>query len=120
MPLLRIETNKKINQEKISALIRTLAKVVSDEIEGTPADFVMVIINQNANIFFRESNDPAAFCTLKVKGLKNWKKRIDVEQLDISISAHVKAVLDLPDNRIFIEVFDMDRKGVFSYFDGVY
>lgn len=120
MPLFKVETNKKIDQDEVNRLMDTFAELISDQIRATPKEFVMVIINQNVNFLFRGSTEPAAYCTLKVKGLNKWKKSVDLERLDITISAHVKVLLDLPDNRVFVEVFDMDRKGVFSYFDGLY
>jgi len=120
MPFLRIETNKKMTEEEVDHLMDTLADFIVDQFRALPKEFVFVTINQNSRMFFRNSTEPAAFCTFKVKNLKIYKKTVDLESLDITISAHVKVLLGLPDGRVFVEVIDMDRKGVSSYFDGLF
>jgi hypothetical protein len=120
MPFLRIETNKKMPEEVVDKLMDKLADFIVDQFPALPKDFVFVTINQNSIILFRNSNEPAAFCTFKVKNLKIYKKTVDLERLDLMIAAHVGVLLGIPDGRVFVEVIDMDRKGVYTYFDGLF
>lgn len=120
MPFLRIETNKKLTEEEVVQVADKLADLIVNQFRGLPKDFVFVTISHANHIFFRNSTAPAAFCTFKIKNLRSFKKENDLENLDLTISAHVSVLLDLPDGRVFVEVLDMDRKGVSSYFDGLF
>ena len=120
MPFLRIETNKKLTEEEVVYIMDKLADLIVNQFRGLPKDFVFVTISQNIHMLFRNSTEPAAFCTFKVKDLKIYKKTMDLQSLDITILAHVQVLLGLPDDRVFVEVLDMNRKGVFSYFGGLF
>ena len=120
MPFLKIETNKKLTEEEVVHVMDKLADLIVNQFRGLPKNFVFVTISHDSHMFFRNSTEPAAFCTFKVKNLKRFKKENDLENLDLTISAHVRVLLDLPDGRVFAEVLDMDRKGVSSYFDGLF
>ena len=102
MPLLKVQTNqevadkKKIMKEATDLLSRVLSK---------PSQYIMVIIEDNANMMFAASGKPLAYVELKSIGLpENQTSNISAE-----ICNFVEQKLNVPQNRIYIEFADAKR-----------
>lgn len=96
MPYLKMTTNQKIDNQQI--LCKQLSELAA-EILGKPESYVMVELNDQANLIFAGSDDPAAHLKLKSLGLPEDKT-----------AAYSRALCELlqnecaiPASRIYIE-----------------
>jgi phenylpyruvate tautomerase len=70
MPLLRLETNVGLAEEKRKALLASLSKVVADTI-GKPEQYVMVTAGQAAMLMSGKQGDAAFVDIRSIGGLSN-------------------------------------------------
>ncbi len=96
MSLMRIHTNIRINNKK--SLMDKSSKMFS-ELVSRPENFVMIIIEDEKDIYFNRSDEPAAFIEFKNSDLK------DTLKLSETISQFMESELDIPRDRIFIEFY---------------
>jgi len=102
MPVLQITTNVTIGDAD------TLAKQASSlvaEILGKPESYVMVNINDNADLIFAGTNEPCAHLMLKSLGLPESETKAYSEKL----CSFVEQQLGVSPSRTYIEFFNPER-----------
>ena len=67
MPFINIKTNKKVTAEQAHCIKSHLDLAIA-AIPGKTADWLMVEVEENCNLFFRNSNDPAAMVEVSLYG----------------------------------------------------
>ena len=102
MPVLQITTNVTIGDAD------TLAKQASSlvaEILGKPESYVMVNINDNADLIFAGTNEPCAHLMLKSLGLPESETKAYSEKL----CAFIEQQLGVSPSRTYIEFINPER-----------
>ena len=104
MPLLKIQTNKAIDDSTAETLTRDASATVA-ELLGKPERYVMVSLEHNPHMLFGGSNEPLAYLELKSIGLPESR----TADLSGSLTELLNKALDLPAGRIYIEFTDAPR-----------
>lgn len=104
MPLLKIQTNKAVDDSTAKALISDASAVVADLL-GKPERYVMVSFEHNPAMLFGGSNEPLAYLELKSIGLPE----LQTADLSRSLSDLLNKMLGLPADRIYIEFANAPR-----------
>ncbi len=104
MPLLKIQTNKAIDDSTAKTLISDASTAVASLL-GKPERYVMVSLEHNPAMLFGGSDDPLAYLELKSIGLPEPQ----TADLSSSLSELLNKTLDLPADRIYIEFADAPR-----------
>lgn len=105
MPVLNIETNQSIPQQRLPGLLAAASKIVAEQL-GKPEAYVMVRFNQNPTMLFAGSDDPLAFLQLKSIGLRDSA----TAELSAMLCGFIEDELAVPRSRIYIEFIDAPRK----------
>jgi phenylpyruvate tautomerase len=103
MPLLKLETNVAISDEKKKSLLPALSKIVAETL-GKPEDYVMVTINSSTILMAGKPGD-AAF--VDVRSIGNLSLAVN-KQLSKSICTLLKESLGLAPGCIFLNFSDID------------
>jgi len=103
MPLLKLETNVAISDEKKKSLLPALSKIVAETL-GKPEDYVIVTINSSTILMAGKPGD-AAF--VDVRSIGNLSLAVN-KQLSKSICTLLKESLGLAPGCIFLNFSDID------------
>ena len=103
MPLLKLETNVAVPDDKRNALLSALAKIVADTI-GKPQQYVMITLSPAAILMSAKPGD-AAFIDLRSIGALAGNVS---QQLSSKICALLQQSLDIPPDRIYLNFTDID------------
>lgn len=98
MPVLRVCTNAKIDDEQKQAFMVQASKSVSEAL-GKPEDYVMVVIKDSAPMIMGASGEKTAFCELKSIGLPDEKCPL----LSENICKILEERFSIPKSRTYIE-----------------
>ena len=112
MPVLQVTTNVSIDNAD------TLAKQASSlaaDILGKPESYVMVNINDNAELIFAGTNDPCAHLILKSLGLPESETKTYSEKL----CSFVEQQLGVSPSRTYIEFVNPERH-MFGWNNGTF
>lgn len=104
MPLLKIQTNRKIEADVIQTAIKTASELVASEI-GKPERYVMVAFEPTQPMVFAGSDSPCAYLELKSIGLTEDKAK----SLSVVLCEFVDSHLEIPADRVYIEFADAPR-----------
>ncbi|MGD2073556.1 MAG: phenylpyruvate tautomerase MIF-related protein [Gammaproteobacteria bacterium] len=104
MPLLKIETNQSVAAEDRSQLIAKASQQVASML-GKPERYVMVSLQVNPAMLFGGSDAPLAYLELKSIGLPEAR----TAELSQGLAELMKAELDLPADRVYVEFADAPR-----------
>lgn len=104
MPMLKIQTNATLGDDKRKALAADASRAVADMLDK-PERYVMVSIEENPVMLFGGSDDPLAYLELKSIGLPQAR----TADLSAALSALLAGKLGLPPDRIYIEFADAAR-----------
>ena len=102
MPVLQITTNASIDE--VDALAKQASKLTA-EILGKPESYVMVSINDNADLIFAGSSDPCAHLMLKSLGLPESQTTAFSEKL----CSFIEQRLGVSPSRTYIEFINPER-----------
>ena len=103
MPLLKLETNVALNEEKRKTLLAGLSSIVAQTI-GKPEEYVMVTVNPVAMLMSGKSGD-AAFVDLRsIGGLSETVNR----QLSEKLCRLLNQSLGVPPNRIYLNFGEVE------------
>ena len=102
MPVLQITSNVAVNN--VNTLAKQASSLVAD-ILGKPESYVMVNINDNAELIFAGTNDPCAHLVLKSLGLPESETRTYSEKL----CSFIEQQLGVSPSRIYIEFINPER-----------
>ena len=104
MPLLKIQTNIRLEQAAESALLKQLSKTVSSEL-GKPERYVMVAIETDVAMLFAGSDQPSAYLELKSLDLPEEKSA----ELSKALCDAIAQPLSIASDRIYIEFTSPQR-----------
>lgn len=102
MPLLKIQTNTKIPNDKRDALLKKASHAVAQQL-GKPEAYMMVILETEQPLMFAGNNEPAAFMDLKAIGLPASK----TAQLSALLCELAKSDLGIAGDRVYINFADV-------------
>ena len=96
MPLLSLKTNATVEnpQETCDSLSRLTAEIL-----GKPESYVMVLVQDQQDMIFSGTHEPAALVELKSLGLPEDK----TGDFSDKLCAHVNMLTGIAANRIYIE-----------------
>jgi len=104
MPLLRIQTNIPLTDEKTNALASSASRAVADML-GKPERYVMISVEENPAMLFGGSDQPLAYLELKSIGLPENR----TPELSATLAELLQQQLDLAADRVYIEFTDAPR-----------
>ena len=104
MPLLNIQTNRSLDSEQRSALLRQASTQVA-KILGKPERYVMVTLAHNPDMLLGGVDAPLAYLELKSIGLPGERTR----DFSASLCGLMEEALDIPKDRVYIEFTDASR-----------
>ena len=104
MPLLRIQTNVAVPEDKADALLSQGTDLIVNEM-NKPREYVQVVVESEAVIAFAGTRDASAFVELRSLGLPEETAKI----LSEKICALLEAELAVSPARVFINFFDFPR-----------
>lgn len=102
MPLLRLETNVTVPEEKQKTLLASLSKLVAETI-GKPEAYVMVTVNPVAIQMSGTAGDAAFVDVRSIGGLSGEVNR----RLSERICAQLRHSLGIPPERIYLNFTDV-------------
>ena len=98
MPLLKIQTNIRLEQDAKPAVLKQLSETVASEL-SKPERYVMVTIETDVAMLFAGSNQPAAYLELKSLGFPEEKST----ELSKVLCDAITQTLPISSDRIYIE-----------------
>jgi phenylpyruvate tautomerase PptA (4-oxalocrotonate tautomerase family) len=102
MPVLKVQTNSEIADKK---KFMEDATALLSRVLGKPSQYIMVIVEPNADMMFAGSSEPLAYLELKSIGLpENQTPGISAE-----LCRFIESEIDVPQNRIYIEFANAQR-----------
>ncbi len=101
MPYLNITTNQTIEDKE--TLLKTVSKTVS-QATGKPENYVMIIINSDANMSMGGSTAATAFLDYRALGLPS-----DRTAFSDALCSLVNEQLNIDGDRIYISMTDSER-----------
>ena len=104
MPLIKIQTNTHLSQDQVNQILPTLSVKASEWLDK-PEDYVQVILEPETIILFAGKTDPSAF--IEVRSLGYYGHTI--AEITQALCAFIHEQLDIPQDRIFINFFDIER-----------
>ncbi|MHB8521929.1 MAG: phenylpyruvate tautomerase MIF-related protein [Limisphaerales bacterium] len=102
MPLLKLETNVSLSEEKRSALLSALSKIVAETI-GKPETYVMVTIGPVAGLMAGKPGGAAFIDIRSIGGLNNTVNR----QLSAKVCGLLQDALGVPPDRVYLNFSDV-------------
>lgn len=103
MPLLKLETNVALPDDKRKTLLPALSKIVAQTI-GKPEDYVMVTINSSAILMSGKPGDAAFVDVRSIGGLSDDVNR----QLSKKICTLLNESLGVTHDRVFLNFTDIN------------
>ncbi|MBT3048610.1 MAG: phenylpyruvate tautomerase MIF-related protein [Candidatus Thiodiazotropha sp.] len=104
MPLLKITTNRELDQGLIGDFLKQASTTVA-EILGKPERYVMIGFEHNPQMLFAASGDSLAYLELKSIGLPDDQTR----QLSQALCQLMEQQLAIPAERVYIEFSSAER-----------
>lgn len=102
MPLLRIQTNATVPEDKRDALLKKASRTVAQQL-GKPENYMMVSLETGRPMMFAGTSEPAAFMELRAIGLPAGK----TGQLSALLCDLAKTELGVPKERVYINFADV-------------
>jgi phenylpyruvate tautomerase len=103
MPLLKLETNVTLSEDKRKKLLPALSKIVAETI-GKSEDYVMVTVNSSAILMSGKPGDAAFVDIRSIGGLSNEVN----QQLSKFFCALLNESLGVTQDRIFLNFTDIN------------
>ena len=104
MPLLKLQTNLTIDQDKRAQLLKQLSQNVAEQL-GKPERYVMISLEHNPDMLFAGSDQPLAYLELKSIGLPVSS----CKELSNNFCGLLESLLGIKPDRIYIEFADAPR-----------
>src|SRR5215469_8895867 len=102
MPLLKIQTNTKLPNDKRDMLLKKASRAVAQEL-GKPEAYMMVCLETELPILFAGTSEPAAVMDLKAIGLPASK----TAQLSALLCDIARSDLGIAGERVYINFADV-------------
>jgi phenylpyruvate tautomerase len=104
MPLIKLQTNKEIDQSKEKEILASLSKLISNEL-SKPEQYVMAVLEKASFIMSGASGDTAY---VEVKSLGALSPDMN-NQLSKKICTLLESSLDISPVRVYINFEDVER-----------
>ncbi|MGD8913978.1 MAG: phenylpyruvate tautomerase MIF-related protein [Candidatus Thiodiazotropha sp.] len=104
MPLLKITTNRPIDQNRVAELLKHTSESVA-AILGKPERYVMISIEHNPQMLFAGSDDALAYLELKSIGLPDDQTK----QISNALCQLMEQQLAISPERVYIEFSAAER-----------
>ena len=104
MPLLKIQTNTVIEDEKTQSLLKVASQRLAQAL-GKPEQYMMVSVESGLPMMFAGTGEPAAFAELRGIGLPVSK----TGELSRLICEMIESELGISADRIYINFADVPR-----------
>jgi phenylpyruvate tautomerase len=104
MPLLSIQTNQTVPEERKAGLIAAASQLTANQL-GKPESYVMVSMQDQCPMCFAGTTDPTAYLELKSIGLPASRTK----ELSAMLCSFVEEQLGIPADRVYIEFSDAAR-----------
>ncbi|MBT2969765.1 MAG: hypothetical protein B6D72_18430 [gamma proteobacterium symbiont of Ctena orbiculata] len=104
MPLLKITTNKALDQDLVGELLKQASAEVA-QILGKPERYVMISFEHNPQMLFAGSEEVLAYLELKSIGLPDDRTK----QISHALCQLMERQLAVPAERIYIEFSAAER-----------
>lgn len=104
MPLLKIQTNQMPAEERVDAILQRWTSLLSRVLEKSES-FIMVALEENANMAFGGTREPLAYAELKSLGLPADR----TSALSAALCEHIAEDLGVEMNRVYIEFSAPER-----------
>ncbi|MGD9172174.1 MAG: phenylpyruvate tautomerase MIF-related protein [Candidatus Thiodiazotropha sp.] len=104
MPLLKITTNRPIDQNRVAELLKHTSESVA-AILGKPERYVMISIEHNPQMLFAGNDDALAYLELKSIGLPDDQ----TQQLSNALCQLMEQQLAISPERVYIEFSAAER-----------
>ncbi|HEB95108.1 MAG TPA: hypothetical protein ENI96_01595 [Sedimenticola thiotaurini] len=98
MPLLKIETNARVDEERRPALLKQLSEAVAAML-GKPESYVMVALESGRDMLFAGDDAPLALLQLKSLGLPESR----TGEYSSHLCRLMEEKLGIPPERVYIE-----------------
>jgi len=102
MPYLNIKTSQKIKKNNVISDISSFMAGLLNKPEGV----MMVSLEDEVAMLFAGQNGPAAFVQLKSIGMTGQQ----CKDIAPEMNRFFASVLEVPDDRIYIDMHDIDRQ----------
>jgi phenylpyruvate tautomerase len=102
MPLLKIQTNKVIEEEKTQSLLKAASQRLATAL-GKPEQYMMVSVESGLSMMFASKPEPTAFAELRGIGLPASK----TGELSRLICEMIEAELGISAERIYLNFADV-------------
>jgi len=102
MPLLKLETNVTLTEDKKKALLAALSQIVAGTI-GKPEQYVMVTVGSAAALMSGKPGGAAFVDVRSIGGLNNHVNR----QLAQKVGAALKEALGVPPDHVYLNFTDV-------------
>ncbi|MEW8026212.1 MAG: phenylpyruvate tautomerase MIF-related protein [Candidatus Thiodiazotropha sp.] len=104
MPLLKITTNRPLDQDRLDELLKHASETVA-AILGKPERYVMISIEHNPQMLFAGSSDALAYLELKSIGLPDDQTR----SISNALCQLMEQQLAVSPDRVYIEFSAAER-----------
>lgn len=108
MPVLTVNTNIKLEKD-LKATLKQLSELCSKTL-AKPENYVMIQINDQQNLLFAGTDEPAASCSLTSLGMTDQNTAEYSNQICQFLETH----LQIPSDRIYIE-FKAPERSLFGW-----
>jgi len=105
VPLIRIQTNTSLLKDQINPLLISLSQKASEWLDK-PEAYVQVILESDMAILFAGSTEPSALIEVRSLGFFGHS----IGEITQALSTFIQENIGIPQDRIFINFFDMERK----------
>jgi phenylpyruvate tautomerase PptA (4-oxalocrotonate tautomerase family) len=104
MPYFAIHTNQELNETARADLLESASAFVA-ELLDKPEAYVMVALDTGVSMSFGASRNPTAYVVLRSIGLPTER----CNEFAAKISQFIEAGLQVPKDRVFIDLTDLHR-----------
>ena len=104
MPLLKLQTNRRLEPERLQLLLTELTDEVA-QLLGKPKQFVQIVAETGLPMMFAGTEEPTAFVELRTLGLAVDR----IGPVTEALCRFFQEKVGVPADRVFVNFFDMPR-----------
>jgi phenylpyruvate tautomerase len=104
MPLIKIQTNTHLPKEQIDQILPGLSQKASEWLDK-PEGYIQIIMEPETTIMFAGKTDPSALIEVRSLGFYGHS----IAEITQALCTFIQEQLDIPQDRIFINFFDLER-----------
>jgi len=104
MPLLKVQTNRRLEPDRLQELLTELTDEVA-QLLGKPKQFVQIVAETGLPMMFAGTEEPTAFVELRTLGLMQDR----IGPLTEALCRFFQEKVGVSADRVFINFFDMPR-----------